>query len=46
MMIRPLCILKITSIVHVFPPPVCPYAKIVPLKPPITDLITGTATSL
>ena len=33
----PFIIMKLfTSIVHVLPPPVCPYANIVPLKPEIT----------
>lgn len=28
--------LVVTSMVHVLPPPVCPYAKMVPLKPDMT----------
>jgi len=52
-MIWTLYIKSYTSIVQVLPPPVCPYAKTVPLNPEITAIlvkfihfIIGVATSL
>ena len=38
--------LSLPSIVCVFPVPVCPYAKIVPLYPSNTDSTIGKAVSL